>query len=102
MVLLVQSSLVFTTMQIVARKAGRITHFDRVVCLRRGNRRHSKYRLVLVISFQALFGIGRFVLRITVGRHGRGAKYPQNSAEAKFVDSIHLPYSGNVVPRGGR
>ena len=88
-------------MQIVAGKAVRIAHFDRVVCLRRRDRAHSEYRPVAVISFQSFLGVGRLVIRIAIGRHRRGSKDSEDSSEPKLINAVHLPYPGNVVPRGG-
>src|SRR2546427_4176286 len=89
-------------MKIVTGKAGRIAKLvERVVCLRRRNRADSKYRLIAVIGFQSLFGVGRFMFGIPIRRHRSGSKYADDS-ESKFVGPVHLPCAGNVMPRGWR
>src|SRR5579863_9946043 len=87
-------------MKIVTGKAGRIAKLvERVVCLRRRNRGHSKYRFIAVIGFQSFFRVRRFMLGIAIRRHRAGSKYADDS-ESKLVGAVHLPSAGKVVPRG--
>src|SRR5690348_4066015 len=88
------------TMKIVTGEAVWIAHFYRIIGLRSRDRVHSKYRLMAVISLQSLFGVGRFMVRVAIGRHGGDSEYPQDSAESKLVYAVHLPYPGHVMPRG--